>query len=267
MDFIDLERDYIIKAKKENFTIKRKKLNKINRIILWIAIIWLFLLIGNIIFFIINLRNSKASVFEMQIFPYTLKVLFPALLGFVLYNALEMSLKIKNGYLIIKYDLRYIKIKFKDLIDVRLTKAELGKDTKWMFYNTEKEYQKSDTTFVRYIHIEYKRNKSLKMLDIPYESQEESGDHRTIFNQYDVYKLINYFIRKNDNKRGISYLDVNTNDYIVIREDDTELQEVYNSKLNQIKYDVPLKYILLISFVSVLLFCLITFIILKLTIK
>ena len=72
---------------------------------------------------------------------------------------------------------------------------------------------------------------------------------------------------KNDSKRIISYLDTNDCDYIDIREDDSELDEVYNSKLNQIKYDVPLKYMLLIPFVSIILFCIITFIVLKLTIK
>ena len=268
MNFIDLERDFIIKAKKENFTIKRKKLNKINRIILWIAIIGLILLIGNIVVFIINLRNSKLSILEMQLFLYTLKVLFPAFLGFVLYNVFKMYLKIKDGYLIIKYDLRYIKIKFKDLINIRISQQSgIKNDVKWLFKNAEIDYRDSDTSYIRYIHIEYKRRKSLKKLDIPYESQDEYGEHRLLFDEYDVYKLINNFIRKNDSKRIISYLDTNDCDYIDIREDDSELDEVYNSKLNQIKYDVPLKYMLLIPFVSIILFCIITFIVLKITIK
>lgn len=143
-----------------------------------------------------------------------------------------------------------------------------------MYYNKRhgnyifNKYDSSNEYYIKSIHIEYKRKRSLKKLEIPFETELESGKQIEVLNQYDVYKLINNFIRKNDSKRFISHLDVNPDDdYILIREDDTELQEVYNSKLNQIKYDVPIKYILLISFVSVLLFCIVTFVILKLTIK
>ena len=64
MDFIDLERDYIIKAKKENFTIKQKKNNKL---VLLFNIINLILIIR---FFIITQVNihSKVNFFDIMYF-------------------------------------------------------------------------------------------------------------------------------------------------------------------------------------------------------
>ncbi len=256
MDFIDLERDYIIKAKKENFTIKQKKSNKL---VVLFNIINLILIIRFFIITIVNI-HSKESFFDIIYFNYALYYSLPILLLAVLPNIYTTKIRVKNEQLLIRHDFRYFKINFNDLINVSLKRNRVKNYSRKSFNRSEEIYSKD-------IHIEYKKNRSLKLLDLTYEIQSESGIKNEYFDQHDVNKIINNFIRKNDNKRGISYLDENTNDYIVIREDDSELQEVYNSKLNQIKYDVPLKYILLISFVSVLLFCLITFIILKLTIK
>ena len=263
MNFIDLERDYIIKAKKENFTIKQKKNNKL---ILLINIINLILVIRFMIITMIDLHTANVR-FNVIFLEYNLYWVLPIQLLLVLPNIYPIKISIKNEILIIRYDLRYIKIRFKDLINVSLKKERVYYNKRHGNYIFNK-YDSSNEYYIKSIHIEYKRKRSLKKLEIPFETELESGKQIEVLNQYDVYKLINNFIRKNDSKRFISHLDVNPDDdYILIRKDDTELQEVYNSKLNQIKYDVPIKYILLISFVSVLLFCIVTFVILKLTIK
>lgn len=255
MDFIDLKRDYIIKAKKESFTIKQKKINKL---VLLLNIINLILIIR---FFIITILNihSKGSSFDIIYFNYALYYSLPILLLAVFTNIYTTKITVKNEKLLIRYDFRYFKINFNDLINVNLKRKRMQ--------NSRRPFNRSEKIYSEDIHIEYKKNKSLKFLDITYEIQSESGFKKEYFDQYDVNKLINNFIRKNDSNKVKSYDDIDFNDYVIVREDDTELQEVYNSKLNQIKYDVPLKYILLISFVSVLFFCLIIFVILKLTIK